>query len=633
MAPTSTDELDIVKLPKSASKCHKFKNMSASLISVSQLDKEADLAAVFHNKKVTAIDPVNKNKGLKIAGDIILEEELKSNGLCMTKLHDNTFVTDDCPYPRFKNMGSPTDEHAQHRANALTVRTVPALIDCYHMCLGAPPIKSWLAAIDKGWFTSWPGLTAGLVRKCCSDKPQTTYGHMQLKRQHVGSTKTADDYEYVGEDEDIKDEPTEPDEKRKERLRSKRHYVEAHLIDDMTNMVAMDITGRYPVTSNRGHKCIFVLLDKDTNHIYLHAMKSRKSSDIVDAYKACYSRLTKKGFTAKLVWLDNEVSKELITAIETDKLDYQIAAPGDHCSNTAEAAIRFVKAHFISVRACAGKSFDPKDWDLVLARTEHTGNMLRPSRINPLASAHTMVSGHHGFRKHPVAPAGTKVIVHESKLIRGTWGDRGVDGFFVEMAPKHHRNVRCLIPSTNDFRVTNTIEYFPENGKVPITESIDHISHCIQQLKEAICDSRASNLFFGKFTAFMQAMKELEEVLGIKHRSSIAPRTSPSPAPTSKGAKQPVQTSKGAMEGPMIRPKTMRIYPNGTIVRKAWFGKMYEGRIIDYDPICKFYKVKHVDNDVEEMTQDEVKHHYKASQKFTPESVRIMQNFERGERP
>lgn len=59
---------------------------------------------------------------------------------------------------------------------------------------------------------------------------------------------------------------------------------------------------------------------------------------------------------------------------------------------------------------------------------------------------------------------------------------------------------------------------------------------------------------------------------------------------------------------------------------------MYEGRIIDYDPIYKIYKIKYVDNDVEEMTQAEVKQHHKVEQKFTPESVRTMQNFERGEK-
>lgn len=577
MASTSTDELDLKKLarkPKAASKCDKFKNMSTSLLPARQFDEEADLAAVFHNRKVTVVG--SEDKDFEIAGGAMLEGNLKPNGLCMAKLHgDDALTANNCPCPAFKNMGSPPDEHAQHRANALAIRTVPALIDYYHMCLGAPPIKSWLAAIDKRWFASWHGLTADLVRKCCSDKPQTTHGHMQRLRQHADSTKTADDYEHVPEDEE--EEPTKAVDELKAELRPKRHKVEACLLGDMTNAAAMDITGRCPVVSNRGHKCIFVLLDRGASHICLQPMKSRKSHDIVEAHESCHSRLTKKGSTAKLVRLDNEISKELIAAIKSGKQCYQIAAAGDHRNNQAEIAIRLIKAHFISVRACADKNFDPRDWDSLLPHTEHTGNMLhRPSKINPLVPAHTMVNGHHEFRKHPFAPAGTKVIVHESKLIRGTWGDRGVDGFFVEMAPKHYRNVRCFIPSTNDFKVPNTIEYFPECCRVPTTEPLDHTSHCIQQLKEAICDSRASNLFFGKSAAFMQAMRELEQILGVEHRSTTTPNptpsASPSSAPTSKGASEPVRTSKGAREGardgPVTRsrPKTMRACPNGTIV-------------------------------------------------------------------
>ena len=56
--------------------------------------------------------------------------------------------------------------------------------------------------------------------------------------------------------------------------------------------------------------------------------------------------------------LDNEISDELIEAIENDtKLDYQIAPPGDHRQNPTEGAIKHVKAHFKSVRACADKTF------------------------------------------------------------------------------------------------------------------------------------------------------------------------------------------------------------------------------------------------------------------------------------
>ena len=99
-------------------------------------------------------------------------------------------------------------------------------------------------------------------------------------------------------------------------------------------------------------------------------MKSRKSTAIIEAYKTCYGKLTKKGFTGKLVRLDNEISKDLITAIEDSQLDYQIASPGDHRNNPAEGAINHAKAHIISVRACADTSFDERDWDLLLPHAE-----------------------------------------------------------------------------------------------------------------------------------------------------------------------------------------------------------------------------------------------------------------------
>lgn len=111
---TSTDELDLEKLaqkPKAASRCGKFRNISTPLLSVRQFDEEAGLAAVLHNKQVTVIGP--KDKDFEIAGDAILKGGLKSNGLHVTKLHD-TVVTNDCPHPTFKNMGSPPDEHTQH---------------------------------------------------------------------------------------------------------------------------------------------------------------------------------------------------------------------------------------------------------------------------------------------------------------------------------------------------------------------------------------------------------------------------------------------------------------------------------------------------------------------------------------
>ena len=88
---------------------------------------------------------------------------------------------------------------------------------------------------------------------------------------------------------------------------------------------------------------------------------------------------------------------------------------------------------------------------LLLKHCELTISLLRPPKLSPMASAHTLANGHHGFRANPLAPAGAKVIAHERKMERGTWGDKGVDGFYLHTAPKHYRCYRCLIPKTSDF--------------------------------------------------------------------------------------------------------------------------------------------------------------------------------------
>ena len=152
-------------------------------------------------------------------------------------------------------------------------------------------------------------------------------------------------------------------------------------------------------------------------------------------------------------------------------MGYQIAPPGDHRESPAENSIKHAKARFISALACTDRSFGRKDWDLLLPHCELTLSLLRPPKLNPMISAHTLINGHHGFRSNPIAPAGAKAIAHERKLERGTWGGKGADGFYTHTAPKHYRCCHCLIPKANDFRISNTVEFFPEPCKAPRGEA------------------------------------------------------------------------------------------------------------------------------------------------------------------
>ena len=51
-----------------------------------------------------------------------------------------------------------TEQHTA--ANAYRIANIPALISYLHACAGFPIIATWTYAINKGWYSPWPGLTS-----------------------------------------------------------------------------------------------------------------------------------------------------------------------------------------------------------------------------------------------------------------------------------------------------------------------------------------------------------------------------------------------------------------------------------------------------------------------------------------
>ena len=94
------------------------------------------------------------------------------------------------------------------------------------------------------------------------------------------------------------------------------HKVDVFLIedDDMKDLIAMDFAGRYPITSKRGHKYIFIMYNYNSNYTFVVPVKSRKMSEYLHSFQECYNKLKQRGFTAHLLQLDNKISKDLIHA-------------------------------------------------------------------------------------------------------------------------------------------------------------------------------------------------------------------------------------------------------------------------------------------------------------------------------
>jgi hypothetical protein len=57
----------------------------------------------------------------------------------------------------------------------------------------------------------------------------------------------------------------------------KFHDVSTHIIEatDIRNLIATDLPGRYPITSARGHKYLFLMYDHDSNFINAIPLHSR----------------------------------------------------------------------------------------------------------------------------------------------------------------------------------------------------------------------------------------------------------------------------------------------------------------------------------------------------------------------
>jgi hypothetical protein len=173
---------------------------------------------------------------------------------------------------------------------------------------------------------------------------------------------------------------------------------------------------------------LFVLYNYDSNAILASPIKSRNAADIVDRYDFCYQQLTNAGIRPVVQRLDYEASRALINAITTKGLQYQLASPHDHRLNPAERAIQTFKNHFIAYLNGTDSQFSPHLWCRLIPQAVMTLNMLRTSRINPKLSAYTQLFGSFDYNKTPLAPLGTKAVIHERPQQQHTFGDHGREG-------------------------------------------------------------------------------------------------------------------------------------------------------------------------------------------------------------
>ena len=162
-------------------------------------------------------------------------------------------------------------------------------------------------------------MTAKLIRKNLPKRVATAQGHLDQDFKNLKSTKTPkDDLE-----EDIA--PSQ------ETNNIKTSYIMCMIITttDICKSYS-DQSGKFPITSSRGHRYIFVFYHYDTNNILGIPIKSRNTSDLCEAWLQVFQRCKAHGETPNTHTLENEYSREMKHMFENEDVAYQLVPPHIH---------------------------------------------------------------------------------------------------------------------------------------------------------------------------------------------------------------------------------------------------------------------------------------------------------------
>ena len=220
-----------------------------------------------------------------------------------------------------------------------------------------------------------------------------------------------------------------------------------------------------------------------------------------------------------------------------------------HRRNAAERAIRTFKAHFLAGLATCDPEFPISEWDRLLEQAEMTLNMLRTARCHPKLSSYAYIHGNHDFNKTPLAPPGTRVVIHKKPGVRNTWGFHGERAWYIGPAINHYRCYKCLVPSTSKEVITDTVKFIPK--KIPFPQL--HFNTYLQLAIEKIIKLLEQNVQTNHSLKRRNEYDLLHSFKQVAKAVNNGPTLPPAPSPR-------VQTNLQHMPA-MLKSKDIMQYP------------------------------------------------------------------------
>ena len=168
----ATDEAVWPSIPRRACKGHKLHHLMEALASVRRF-AESGCEVHFLWEKALILD--NQTK------EVLMEAPFNAKkGLYTLPLNAASAL----PIATREVIADPIAKAYNITVNNYTIPGVPQMIKFMQAAAGYPVISTWLKAIRKNHFMSWPGLCAETVRRHLLPSPHTSKGHMKMVQQN-----------------------------------------------------------------------------------------------------------------------------------------------------------------------------------------------------------------------------------------------------------------------------------------------------------------------------------------------------------------------------------------------------------------------------------------------------------------
>ena len=373
----------------------------------------------------------------------------------------------------------PLQQHSS--ANIIHNENDQQLMAFYHAVLFSPTMSTMQAAADAGLLDFLPGFTAEKLRKNKIHTMATAKGHLDANRRGQRSTHRTESRKQ--RDRRITKETADS---MPTRIEASTEQLYVHMSALHTYTEHLDATSKFMLQSRAKNWYLLIIFNEDANYIHFELLKSRSAEEYRKAIDRAHRFFAERGCTPAYTWLDNETSDLLGTHFAQWGIQPNYVPRANHSANRAERCIRTAKNHFIAGLSTVAPDFPPEAWDELVPQCEYTLNLMRLSRITPNISAFQQLCGAWDWNAHPMAPPGTKVAIHVAATERESYGAHAVAGHYVGPALEHYRSYRVWTTSTQAIRISNSLDWFPQDVKMPGASTAEQLTAAMRDLQQIL---------------------------------------------------------------------------------------------------------------------------------------------------